>query len=265
MSKLPKEHRFIDLSDYGRTPGRWIATALMNTSMTPIGVTTLFIISGLLAIVAMLYHQFALAAFLLILKSTIDAADGELSRLKNTPSYTGRYYDSIADFILNFLFLLTIWYLTQGSILYALLAFVGIQLQGTVYNYYYVILRHSVDGDSTSRVFEDQIPEALKGEKQSTVNLFHQFHRLLYRIFDVIIYNMDKDAVNSKPFPKWFMTVVSLYGLGFQLLIMAVMLLFHLQNYVIPFFIGYSVLILVFIWIRRVFLGTEKSATYQSP
>lgn len=257
MSKLPKAYKFLDLSDYGRTPGRWIATALLNTCFTPIGVTTLFIISGLLAIGAMLFGQFELAACFLILKSTIDAADGELARLRKTPSYSGRYYDSIADIVLNFLFLLTFWYLTHEPIVYFFLAFIGLQLQGTVYNYYYVILRHSVDGDSTSRVFEDHIPEALNGEKQSTVNIFHQLHRVLYRFFDVLVYQMDKKAVNSKPFPRWFMTMVSLYGLGFQLLLMAVLLFFNLQTYVIPFFIAYSILIVVFIGIRRVFL-TEK-------
>jgi Cdc6-like AAA superfamily ATPase len=107
-----------------------------------------------------------------ILKSIIDAADGELSRLKKSPSYVGRYYDSIADLLLNFCFLLTFWYITDISIIFMLIAFFGIQLQGTLYNYYYVILRNSVQGDSTSRVFENSKPKALKGESQSRVNLF---------------------------------------------------------------------------------------------
>lgn len=255
MAKLPKQYQFIDLSDYGRLPGRWIATSLVHTRFTPIGVTTLFIIAGLLAIIAMLLDYMALAAFLLILKSTIDAADGELSRLKNTPSYTGRYYDSIADIILNFLFLLTFMHLTNESLLCTFLAFVGIQLQGTVYNYYYVILRHSVAGDSTSRIFEIEAPIALKGEKQATVNLFYKIYYFLYGAFDKVVYLLDKDATASKPFPKWFMTLLSMYGLGFQLLIMAVMMLFGLQAYIIQFFIFYSVFILFFIGIRKYYLA----------
>ena len=67
---------------------------------------------------------------------------------------------------------------------------------------------------------------------------------------------MDQNAIKSKPFPKWFMTLVSIYGLGFQLFIMALMLVLKLQAFIIPFFIGYSVLIIVFIFIRRVFLKT---------
>ena len=49
MSKLPKEHKFIDLSDYGRPIARLIANSLKETSYTPIDVTIWFIISGLIA------------------------------------------------------------------------------------------------------------------------------------------------------------------------------------------------------------------------
>ena len=49
MAKLPKEFQFIDLSDYGRPAGRWIAKRFQHTSVTPIHVTTMFIITGLLS------------------------------------------------------------------------------------------------------------------------------------------------------------------------------------------------------------------------
>ena len=255
MSKLPEQYRFIDLSDYGRFIARWIALGLKNTPVTPIHVTSWFIISGLLAIACILNQYYFAAAFFLILKSILDAADGELSRLKNTPSYIGRYYDSIADIILNFLFLLTFWYITNSSVIYVLLAFIGLQLQGTLYNYYYVILRNNVNGDVTSRFFEDEAPIAMKGEKQQTVNIFYKIYDFLYITFDKAIYFIDKEAMNSEPFPKWFMTLLSTFGLGFQLLVMAIMLVLDLEFYVLPFFIGYSVLIMVFVGIRRIALS----------
>ena len=254
MSKLPEKYRFLDLSDYGRPVGHWIASQLKSTFFTPIHVTTMFIIAGIIAIVLMINGYFITAAFFIILKSILDAADGELSRLKNTPSYVGRYYDSIADFLLNFSFLLTFWYITDISILYMFIAFFGIQLQGTVYNYYYVILRNSVQGDSTSRIFEDSAPKALKGESQHMVNVFYKIYDILYISFDKIMYFMDKDAKDSPPFPKWFMTILSLYGLGFQLLIMALMLSFKLESYVIPFFIVYSILLILFVGLRKLVL-----------
>ena len=254
MAKLPKKHQFLDLSDYGRSSGHWIASKLQYTDFTPIHVTTMFIITGFIAIGFLLNGYLITSAFFIILKSILDAADGELSRLKKRPSYVGRYYDSIADLLLNFCFLLTLWYITDISIIYMLIAFLGIQLQGTLYNYYYVILRNSVQGDSTSRVVENSKPKAFKGESQSRVNLFYNIYNILYIAFDKSMYYMDENARFCKPFPKWFMTLVSMYGLGFQLLIMALMLVFKLQSLVIPFFIGYSVLILVFICIRRLIL-----------
>lgn len=255
MSKLPKQYQFVDLSDYGRSSARWIARSLQNTAVTPIHITSWFIVSGFLAIVCILYNYYFAAAFFLILKSILDAADGELSRIKNMPSYVGRYYDSIADIILNLMFIITFWYITNSSVLFMILAFVGIQLQGTLYNYYYVILRNNVNGDSTSRIFEDVAPAAMEGESQHTVNVFYKIYDFLYIIFDKTIYFMDMDAMNSKPFPKWFMTLLSTFGLGFQLLVMAVLLILDLEVYVIPFFIVYSILIFVFIGIRRMILS----------
>ncbi len=82
MSKLPKEHKFIDLSDYGRPIARLIAKSFKETSYTPIDVTIWFIISGLIAIVCILLGYYWAAAFFLIFKSILDAADGELARVK---------------------------------------------------------------------------------------------------------------------------------------------------------------------------------------
>ena len=74
MSKLPKEHKFIDLSDYGRPIARLIANTLKTTKYTPVDVTIAFIISGLIAIVCIVLECYWAAAFFLILKSILDAA-----------------------------------------------------------------------------------------------------------------------------------------------------------------------------------------------
>ena len=86
------------------------------------------------------------------------------------------------------------------------------------------------------------------------VNIFYKIYDILYISFDKIMYYMDKNASDSPAFPKWFMTLVSMYGLGFQLLIMAVMLVFELHSYVIPFFIIYSVFIVLFVGLRKLVL-----------
>jgi phosphatidylglycerophosphate synthase len=253
MSKLPKEHQFIDLSDYGRPVARVIANSLKSTRFTPIDVTIAFVISGLIGVYCIIEASYWMAAFFLILKSILDAADGELARVKETPSYTGRFLDSVSDIILNFIILSAVGYLTDTRFILIFLAFFGIQLQGTLYNYYYVILRNRFEGDTTSRIFEDKTPTALPGEKQKNVTILFFIYKALYGIFDEIIYALDKNAPEGKPFPNWLMTLISTFGLGFQLLIISVFLVLNLKELIIPFFIGNSVLVFVFIGIRKIF------------
>jgi phosphatidylglycerophosphate synthase len=255
MSKLAPQYQFLDLSDYGRPLARLFANQLRNTRFTPIHITLLFGLTGLVAIYCILQSHYLMASFFIILKSVIDAVDGELARVKKTPSYTGRYLDSIFDIILNFLFLMTICYVSETTLWLTLLAFIGIQLQGTLYNYYYVILRNkSAGGDATSQIFENKSPKALPGESQKSVNVLFAIYTIVYGVFDKIIHTLDSDAYKVKSFPKWFMTLVSLYGLGFQLLLIAVLLPLGWIEMIVPFFIAYSVLIIVLIGIRKVYI-----------
>jgi len=254
MSKLAAQDKFLDLSDYGRPFGKLLANSLKNTRFTPINVTLLFGIAGLIAMYCIGNNHYNWAGFFIVLKSGIDAADGELARLKNTPSYSGRYLDSVFDIILNFLFLMTICYISQTPLWLTLIAFFCIQLQGTLYNYYYVILRNkSVGGDTTSKVFEYKTPRALPGESQKSVDILFKVYTVVYGGFDKIIHAMDSDAYRVKTLPNWFMTMVSLYGLGFQLLIIAVLLPLGQIEWIVPFFIIYSALILILIGIRKTY------------
>ncbi len=258
MSKLSKANKFFDLSDYGRQPANFLAQKLKYTKFTPIHVTLLFGVAGLFAIYFILMQQFYLAAIFIILKSIIDGADGELARIKKKPSYTGRYLDSIFDIVLNFLFLMAICYVSTTTFYYTIIAFIAVQLQGTLYNYYYVILRNkSVGADTTSKIFEYKAPKALLGESQKAVNILYKLFNFLYSLFDKSIHLLDKEAPKVKYFPNWFMTLVSLYGLGFQLLIISVMLCFNLNNFIVPFFIIYSLLFVVFVGIRKLFIHTS--------
>ena len=255
MSKLAAQDKFLDLSDYGRPFGKFLANLLKNTRFTPVHVTLLFGVSGLIAIYCILENHYFLAAFFIILKSGIDAADGELARLKKTPSYFGRYLDSVFDIMLNFMLLMTICYVSKTTIWITFLAFIGIQLQGTLYNYYYVILRNkSVGGDKTSKIFEYKTPKALPGESQKSVTILFGIYTIVYGIFDKIIHFLDPEAYKVKTFPNWFMTLLSVYGLGFQLLIIAVMLPMNLIEYILPFFIVYTLLLFVLIGIRKKYI-----------
>lgn len=115
-----------------------------------------------------------------------------------------------------------------------------------------MILRNqSLGGDTTSKIFENKRPEALPCESQQSVNILFTCYIFLYGLFDKIIQNLDKTAFKSSNFPGWFMSCLSLYGLGFQLLIIALMLSLPLTHYIIPFFIFYNVFLALLILIRK--------------
>jgi hypothetical protein len=109
----------------------------------------------------------------------------------------------------------------------------------------------SVGGDSTSKIFEYKTPKALPGETQQAVNILFGIYTIVYSIFDKIIHFLDAEAYKAKTFPNWFMTLLSLYGLGFQLLIIAIMLPLGWIEFIAPFFTFYTLLLFVFIGIRK--------------
>ena len=255
MSKLSAKNKFLDLSDYGRPLAKIIAKLLLKTPATPVFVTFCFLIAGLIAVYFIVTSKFILAALFLVLKSIIDGADGELARLRNKPSYIGRYLDSVFDFLLNFIILYAISTISHKSFLLMIVTFLCLQLQGTFYNYYYTILRNNLSGgDTTSRIEEKSFPKALHGENQKMVNLLFITYLAFYGIFDQLVLLIDQSAKNCTKIPSWFMSLISIYGLGFQLLIIGVMLIFHLSNYIIPFFIIYTFLIIPIVGIRKLVL-----------
>jgi phosphatidylglycerophosphate synthase len=255
MPKIDKEQKFFDFSDYGRGPAVLLSNLIKNTFITPIHVTLAFGIIGLMSAYFIYTGAYLAAGFGLILKSIVDAMDGELARIKERPSYSGRYLDSIFDSLLNLAFILVICYKSTSPYWLGFVCFLFIQLQGTLYNYYYVILRHrSLGGDTTSKIFEMKPPTAFPLEKQRTVNVLFRIFQILYLPFDWLIYKFDQQAFKIRQFPNWFMSMISIYGLGFQLMLIAIMLSLGLVNYIIPFFIAYSTLIFLFVTLRKAFI-----------
>ena len=60
MSKLNAKDKFLDLSDYGRGFGGFLANQLKDTNFTPIHVTLLFGISGIIAVYCILTNHYIL-------------------------------------------------------------------------------------------------------------------------------------------------------------------------------------------------------------
>ena len=102
-------------------------------------------------------------------------------------------------------------------------------------------------------MFEDKTPKALEGEKQQHVTMLFGLYKLLYGVFDRAIYTLDSNADKGSILPNWLMTCISTFGLGFQLLIISILLVIGLKSIIIPFFIFYTFMIFIFIGIRKIF------------
>ncbi len=256
MPKLPIDKKFLDLSDYARPFAIILVKLLYPTKVGAYTLTFSFLIVGLWASV-LIYKNTLLnfAAFLLLLKSMLDAADGEMARQRKTPSLVGRYFDSVSDFVVNLCLFLSIALTFKINIVITLFSLVAFQLQGSLYNYYYLIKRYQCDGDKTSRIFEREDPKPFPRDNPQLLKLLHKTYLIIYGWQDAFIHLLDKNAIKTKELPGWFLTLVSIFGLGFQLLLIAAFVFHGTHYYVIYFFlVPFSLLALIAIMIRKVFV-----------
>ena len=254
MPKLSNEDKFIDFSDYGRPIATFLAYYLSKIKINAIQVTIVFFLAGLVGVYCIYTQQFIWGAIFLMIKNILDAVDGEVARITNHPSIIGRYLDSVFDFIINLLIFIAVLSVVSTSNMVFFWAFLGIEFQCSIYNFYYVILRRRLNNDETSRVFEYRKPIAYRYESQKIVNVLHAIFLTLYIIFDLFVLFLDKKAIQVRVFPKWFMSLISLLGLGFQLLLICLFLCLGLPEIILPFFAWYSIFGFFIILIRKLFV-----------
>ena len=254
MPKLSNEDKFIDFSDYGRPVATFLAYHFSKIKINAIQVTIAFFLAGLAGVYSIYTQHLIWAAVFLMIKNILDAVDGEIARITKHPSIIGRYLDSVFDFIINLLIFFAVFSITDTSNWVFILAFLGIEFQCSIYNYYYVILRRRLNNEETSRIIEYRKPVAYHYESQKIVNVLHAIFLSLYIIFDVFVVFLDKKAISIQDFPKWFMSLISLLGLGFQLLIICLLLCVGFTEMILPFFAWYSIFGLFVILVRRFFV-----------
>lgn len=252
MNKLPENQKFFDISDYSRYFSRHLVKWITNTNVSPLFFTTLSLISGIIAAILIYFDYFSVvSAFLILLKSFFDAVDGELARARNRPSLVGRFYDSVVDFFVNVFLLLSLTLRFEIPFVKFLAVVITFHLQGSVYNYYYVLKRHKAGGDKTSKIDETKIENVYPWDNPFWLKIFHFLYVIIYSWQDFLIRTLDKEALNLSNIPNKFMTCVSLLGLGTQLLIISILILLDCENLIIDFFLYYYSIITLFIIISR--------------
>ncbi len=256
MAKLPKNKIFFDFSDYARPFALGLVNLLFPTKVGAYTLTIAFLIVGILASYFIYIDKYLpLAAFLVLVKSMLDAADGAMARKRNQPSMVGRYLDSVFDFVINFFLFLSIALVFNQSIWLMLFSLLLFQLQGSVYNYYYLVKRYQVNGDKTSRIFEWESPKPYQRDNPILLKVLHKLYLIIYGWQDLIINKFDPNAIIGKELPSWFLTFVSFLGLGFQLLIITFFLLLNIHQFTFMFFIvPYTILAIIIILVRRIFV-----------
>jgi hypothetical protein len=148
-----------------------IVWALYYTPITPNQVTVLSIISGILS--AFFYLKgtasaFIVAGLLVTVKDILDSADGQLARAKQLQSRTGRFLDSIGDFIVDAAVFGSIgWalYMVNNDwkmLMLALFGLMGISLRVPYHVFYQVHFLHLQRQYNNNRISEEVLEEDMK-------------------------------------------------------------------------------------------------------
>ncbi len=240
MNKVPRAAAFLDLSDYARPLARPLVRILAPTPVRAWQITLLYTLIGGLAAAWIASGDPLLrraGALLLPVKSWLDAVDGSLARAQHRPSRVGRFLDSLADFVLNILLMAAIG---KDTPLLAVTAWLSMTLQGTLFHRGYVLYRHAVGGDRTARLREtadDRYP----WDPPGLLRILQRLYALCYGWQDRLMETLDRRFCpeNPPPSPRW-MTLVSVHGLGFQLLWMVPFVWVGADRVLLWSFIGWN-------------------------
>ena len=266
LDKVRAADKFIDLSDYARPVARRITRALVSTPITPLQVTIAYTVIGTIAAVLFAmggYLNGAIAGMLLLVKSTLDAVDGSLARARQHPSRVGRFADSVCDYVINAAVFFGLA-MNGGSLTIerAIVAVVALELatwQGSTFSYYYVYYRKLTGGDTTSELHETE-PRSYPWDDPRAVQVLLNLYKVIYGWQDALLGRIDRAITPDGASPvyrnKRLLTAVTVMGLGFQLLLIALCAWLDraswaLVIFLVPMNIYWATIMLVRYWLSR--------------
>tara|TARA_B100000212_G_C27368381_1_gene531391 strand:- start:1370 stop:2137 length:768 start_codon:yes stop_codon:yes gene_type:complete len=237
----------IDLSDWGRPIARVVARFLKDKPVPVIQVTNLHLLLTIYCSWLILQGAILVACILLVVKGVIDAVDGELARLRERPSHTGRYWDTFADSIGLVAVMCSFGLLYDWSSLLIFAMILAILLQYSLFNHYSILMRSLTSGDSTSRNDERTKPTAYPWERQAAVNICHSIYVIFFSWQDRIIAALSGDGSKNLTFE---LTVSSTLGFGLQSLIFLGLAVTANLTYLPELILGVNMGLLVLVLLR---------------
>ena len=220
-----------------------VVWALYRTPLTPNQVTIASTLAGLIASIFYFRgeaHATMIAGMLVTLKDVLDSADGQLARARGQYSRTGRFLDSIGDFIVDVaLFGAIGWALYRASdqpamLALALAGLIGISLRVSYHVYYHTSFLHLEMKYGVNRVTEEITEEDRKG-RASELALQRVF-QLIYGWQDELILRIDEwcreGLTDDESRKNWFadstgLRISGLLGFGTELFILMLCSVFN--------------------------------------
>ncbi len=261
-----------------------IVWALYYTPITPNQVTIIAILSGIIA--ALFYLKgtasaFVIAGLLITLKDILDSADGQLARAKQQQSRTGRFLDSIGDFVVDAAVFGSIgWTLYKLNnewvmLFLALFGLIGISLRVSYHVFYQVQFLHLQKQYKNNRITEEvRIEDLATGGIELKLQYIFQ---IIYGWQDRLIawinlWNLNKPVQNSpeseqrgllESYKAWYsdtlaLRISGLLGFGTELFLLTLCSIFnHLELYLyLNIFLMNGILIICILY-RRFILSAR--------
>jgi phosphatidylglycerophosphate synthase len=211
--------------------------ALYRTPVTPNHVTILSTATGLFG--ALLYLSenplaTCAAGLCVFAKDVLDSADGQLARAKHQYSRTGRFLDSIGDFLVNaalFGAISLVLASAHGTPIYyllGLLGFLGISLRVSYHVFYQTSFLHLEETYTVNRLTEEIRPEDLTGDPLAL--RLQKIFTLLYGWQDRLMVRLDRWSsrdLQEESRQKWYadrpgLRLSGALGLGTELFLITV-------------------------------------------
>ena len=131
--------------------------------------------------------------------------------------------------------------ITIEKVILAVLALESATWQGTAFNYYYVYYRRLTGGDATSRLNETEA-QNYPWDNPKVVQALLDVYLIVYGWQDALLVRLDRAITPDRASPiyrnKRLLTAITVMGVGFQLLLIAVCAWLNRASWALGLFIG---------------------------